>query len=313
MKLIAGNSNRPLAEKVANFLEVPLLKANIGRYADMEVFVELEESLRGEDVFLIQSLSYPSSDYIMEMLVTLDALKRGSARRVTAVIPYLCYARQDRRVSKRTAISGKLMADLITKAGADRVLVMDLHAPQIQGFFDIPVDHLSAKPVFVDHIKQHFDLADGSDYVVVSPDVGGIMRARTVAQALDLDLAVIDKRRQTPTSCHMHHVIGDVSEKTCLLIDDMVDSANTLCQASEALKKAGAHNIYAYVTHGVLSGGAMAALNSAPIENVVMTDSIYMDIFNDGNSPVEHVSVAPLIAQAIRQINNEQSIFGLVD
>ncbi|MEE8226366.1 MAG: ribose-phosphate pyrophosphokinase, partial [Kiloniellales bacterium] len=271
MKILTGNSNRPLAEAISAFLNLPLTKASVRRFSDMEIFVEIDENVRGEDVFLIQPTSYPTNDSVMELLVAMDALRRGSARRITAVIPYYGYARQDRKSGPRTPISAKLVANLITVAGADRVLTLDLHAAQIQGFFDIPTDNLFAAPVFTKDIMDRFD---GADLTIVSPDVGGVLRARAIAKRLDADLAIIDKRREQAGISEVMHIIGDAAGRRCILVDDIVDSAGTLCNAATALMDAGAKSVSAYVTHGVLSGGAVARVSASPLEELVMTDSI---------------------------------------
>ncbi|SVB22514.1 uncharacterized protein METZ01_LOCUS175368, partial [marine metagenome] len=271
MKVLTCNSNRPIAEAISAYLNLPLTSASIRRFSDMEVFVEINENVRGEDVFVIQSTSYPANDNLMELLVTMDALRRGSARRITAVIPYFGYARQDRKSSPRSPISAKLVANLITQAGADRVLTLDLHAGQIQGFFDIPLDNLFASPGFSKDIKERYD---GDDIIMVSPDVGGVVRARAIAKRLDTNLAIIDKRRERAGESEVMNVIGDVKNCRCILIDDIVDSAGTLCNAAEALIESGAKSVSAYVTHGVLSGGAVARVTASPLENLVTTDSI---------------------------------------
>ena len=257
MKLLAGNSNRPLAEAIAQYLHVPFTKAVVRRFADMEVFVEIQENVRGEDVFVIQSTSFPANDNLMELLVVIDALKRSSAKRITAVIPYFGYARQDRKPGPRTPISAKLVANLITEAGANRVLTVDLHAGQIQGFFDIPTDNLYAQPVMVKDIQ---DYLGGEDLMVVSPDVGGVVRARALAKRIEANLAIVDKRRERAGESEVMNIIGDVSGRTCLLVDDIVDSGGTICNAAEALLNKGAKAVYAYATHGVLSGGAVARI-----------------------------------------------------
>ncbi|MBT5109952.1 MAG: ribose-phosphate pyrophosphokinase, partial [Rhodospirillaceae bacterium] len=272
MKILSGNSNRPLTEAIAACLNAPLTQASIRRFSDMEVFVEILENVRGEDVFVVQSTSYPANDNLMELLVSIDALRRGSARRITAVIPYYGYARQDRKTGPRTPISAKLVANLITKAGADRVLTMDLHAGQIQGFFDIPTDNLFGEPVFAKDIREN--TKKGEEIVIVSPDVGGVVRARAIAKRLDADLAIIDKRREKAGVSEVMNIIGDVEGRRCVLIDDIVDSAGTLCNAAEALIGAGASAVQAYTTHGVLSGGAVSRVASSPLESLVTTDSI---------------------------------------
>lgn len=308
MKIIAGNSNLPLAEAISAYLEVPLTKASIRRFSDMEVFVEIMENIRGEDVFVIQSTSYPANDNLMELLITMDALKRGSARRITAVIPYYGYARQDRKTGGRTPISAKLVANLITAAGADRVLTLELHAGQIQGFFDIPTDNLQAGPIFLPHIQEAFK---GHDLVMVSPDVGGVMRARALAKKMDCDLAIIDKRREQAGVSEVMNVIGDVAGKTCIMVDDIADSAGTLCNAAAALKEQGAKEVHAYVVHGVLSGGAVARVASSPLEQLIMTDSIAATESVRVSSHFKQLTVAPLIGEAIRRIHEERSISAL--
>ncbi len=310
MKILAGNSNPPLAEAISACINLPLTKASIRRFSDMEVFVEIEENVRGEDVFVIQSTSYPANDNRMELLVALDALRRGSARRITAVIPYFGYARQDRKSGPRTPISAKLVANLITKAGADRVLTMDLHAGQIQGFFDIPTDNLYAQPVLVKDIKEKMD---GHDLVVVSPDVGGVLRARGLAKRLDADLAIIDKRRERAGVSEVMNIIGDVKDRRCILVDDIVDSAGTLCNAAEALMEKGAQSVHAYVTHGVLSGGAVARVSSSPMEKLVITDSIQATEAVRLSHNIEQLTIAPLMADAMSRISDERSVSSLFD
>jgi len=309
MKVLTGNSNRPLAEAICAYLNLPLTRASVRRFSDMEVFVEIHENVRGEDVFVIQSTSYPANDHLMELLVTLDALKRGSARRVTAVIPYYGYARQDRKSGPRTPISAKLVANLITSAGADRVLTLDLHAGQIQGFFDIPTDNLFAAPVLVKDIQESFP-ANGT-LTIVSPDVGGVVRARAIAQRLDADLAIIDKRRERAGVSEVMNIIGDVKDRVCVLVDDIVDSAGTLCNAADALKKAGATEVHAYVTHGVLSGGAVARVTASPLKRLVTTDSILATEAVRLAENTRQLSIAPLIAEAIRRVSEEKSVSSL--
>ena len=270
MKIMSGNSNRPLAEAIAAYLDMPLTRADVKRFADMEVFVEIQENVRGEDVFVVQSTSYPANDNLMELLVTLDALRRGSARRVTAVLPYYGYARQDRKSGPRTPISAKLLANLITTAGADRVLTIDLHAGQIQGFFDIPTDNLFAAPVFTADLKVKYK---NGNLIVVSPDVGGVVRARALAKRVNADLAIIDKRRPEAGVSEVMNIIGEVDGRHCVMVDDIVDSGGTLCNAAKALMDAGALSVDAYVTHGVLSGGAVSRIASSP-SSLVTTDSI---------------------------------------
>jgi ribose-phosphate pyrophosphokinase len=309
MKLIAGNSNRPLAEAISAALELPLTRANIRRFSDMEIFVEILENVRGEDVFVLQSTSFPANDNLMELLITLDALKRGSARRITAVLPYYGYARQDRKTGPRTPVSAKLVANLITEAGANRVLSLDLHAGQIQGFFDIPLDNLEAAPVFTKDILDAY--GKGEDLVIVSPDVGGVVRARAIAKRLDADLAIIDKRRERAGVSEVMNVIGDVDGRRCILVDDIVDSAGTLCNAAVALMERGAKAVSAYVTHGVLSGGAVARVAASPLERLVTTDSIQATEAVRVSRNVRQLSIAPLMAEAISRISNEQSVSSL--
>ena len=308
MKLISGNSNQPLAEAISAFLEVPLTKATIRRFADMEIFVEVQENVRGQDVFVVQSTCYPANDNLMELLVTIDALKRGSARRITAVIPYYGYARQDRKTGPRTPISAKLVADLITSAGADRVLTMELHAGQIQGFFNIPVDNLIVAPVFVPHAERQFH---GEELVIVSPDVGGVVRARALAKRLDAGLAIIDKRREQAGVSEVMHVIGDVQNKVCIMVDDIVDSGGTLCNAAAALKDHGATEVHSYVVHGVLSGGAVAKIAASAMEKLIITDSIPATEAVSKCASIQQLTVAPLIGEAIRRISEERSISAL--
>ena len=310
MKILAGNSNQPLAEAISACINLPLTKASIRRFSDMEVFVEIEENVRGEDVFIIQSTSYPANDNLMELLVALDALRRGSARRITAVIPYFGYARQDRKSGPRTPISAKLVANLITEAGADRVLTMDLHAGQIQGFFDIPTDNLYAAPVLVKDIEEKLN---GDDLVIVSPDVGGVLRARGLAKRLNADLAIIDKRRERAGISEVMNVIGDVKDRRCVLVDDIVDSAGTLCNAADAMMEQGAKSVHAYVTHGVLSGGAVARVSSSPLEKLVITDSIQSTEAVRVSHNIEQLTIAPLMAEAIGRISDESSVSSLFD
>ena len=308
MKIIAGNSNRPLSEAISAYLGVPLTKASIRRFSDMEVFVEIMENVRGEDVFVVQSTSYPTNDNLMELLITIDALKRGSAKRITAVLPYYGYARQDRKTGGRTPITAKLVANLITSAGADRVLTLDLHAGQIQGFFDIPTDNLIASPTMTLHMKERFA---GDSLVMVSPDVGGVVRARAIAKRVGADLAIIDKRREKAGVSEVMNVIGNVEGKTCVLIDDIVDSAGTLCNAAVALKENGAKEVDAYVVHGVLSGGAVARVAASPLEKLVITDSIAATEAVRVSDSIEQITVAPLIGEAIKRIYEERSISAL--
>jgi ribose-phosphate pyrophosphokinase len=310
MKIVACNSNRPLAEAVAAGLNLPLAKASVRRFADMEVFVEIHENVRGEDVFVIQSTSYPTNDNLMELLITLDALRRGSARRITPVIPYFGYARQDRKSGPRTPISAKLVANLITEAGANRVLTMDLHAGQIQGFFDIPVDNLPAAPLFSRDIEERFA---GRDPMIVSPDVGGVLRARIIARRLNTDLAIIDKRRERAGVSEVMNIIGEVEGRNCIIIDDICDSGGTLCNAAEALLANGANSVSVYVSHGVLSGGAVARIAASPIEMMTITDSIAATEAVRLAHNVRQLSIAPLLAEAMRRISTESSVSSLFD
>jgi ribose-phosphate pyrophosphokinase len=310
MKILAGNSNRPLAEAIAAYLGVPLTKASVRRFSDMEVFVEVHENVRGEDVFVVQSTSYPANDHLMELLVCIDALRRASARRITAVIPYFGYARQDRKPGPRTPISAKLVANLITIAGANRVLTLDLHAGQIQGFFDIPTDNLFAAPTIVRDIKEHYN---GQDLLIVSPDVGGVVRARAIAKRLDGDLAIVDKRRERAGVSEVMNIIGDVEGRRCVLVDDIVDSAGTLCNAANALKEKGAKSVVAYVTHGVLSGGAVARVASSALEELVTTDSILATEAVRLARNVRQIGIAPLMGEALRRISEESSVSSLFD
>jgi ribose-phosphate pyrophosphokinase len=310
MKIVACNSNRPLAEAVAAGLNLPLAKASVRRFADMEVFVEIHENVRGEDVFVIQSTSYPTNDNLMELLITLDALRRGSARRITPVIPYFGYARQDRKSGPRTPISAKLVANLITEAGANRVLTMDLHAGQIQGFFDIPVDNLPAAPLFSQDIEERFA---GRNPMIVSPDVGGVLRARIIARRLNTDLAIIDKRRERAGVSEVMNIIGEVEGRDCIIIDDICDSGGTLCNAAEALLANGANSVSVYVSHGVLSGGAVARIAASPIEMMTITDSIAATEAVRLAHNIRQLSIAPLLAEAMRRISTESSVSSLFD
>ncbi|MCB1473096.1 MAG: ribose-phosphate pyrophosphokinase [Rhodobiaceae bacterium] len=310
MKLVAGNSNRPLAEAIAAYLKTPLTKAQVRRFADMEVFVEIQENVRGEDTFILQSTSYPANDNLMELLIVIDALRRSSARRITAVLPYFGYARQDRKPGPRTPISAKLVANLVTRAGADRVLTLDLHAGQIQGFFDIPTDNLYAAPVIVRDIKEHFDTGT---LTIVSPDVGGVVRARGLAKRIDAPLAIVDKRRERPGESEVMNVIGDVQGRTCILVDDIVDSGGTLCNAADALLERGADSVYAYITHGVLSGGAVARVTASNLKELVITDSIQPTEAVRLARNIRVLSIAPLIGEAIGRTALEESVSSLFD
>jgi ribose-phosphate pyrophosphokinase len=308
MKLVAGNSNRPLADAIAAYLNIPLAKCIVRRFADMEIFVEVQENVRGEDVFVLQSTSAPANDHLMELLILIDALKRASARRITAVIPYFGYARQDRKPGPRTPISAKLVANMIDRAGADRVLTLDLHAGQIQGFFDIPTDNLFAAPVMVQDMRQHFD---ANNLIVVSPDVGGVVRARGLAKRIDAPLAIVDKRRERPGDSEVMNVIGDVAGRTCLLVDDIVDSGGTLVNAAEALLEHGATQVSAYITHGVLSGGAVARIKASRIKELVITDSILPSESVKAASNIRILPIASLLGEAIARTAEEQSVSSL--
>ena len=310
MKLVAGNSNRPLAEAIAAYLAVPLTKCVVRRFADMEIFVEIQENVRGEDVFVLQSTSFPANDHLMELLIIIDALKRSSARRITAVIPYFGYARQDRRSAGRTPISAKLVANLITRAGADRVLTMDLHAGQIQGFFDIPVDNLYAAPVMVADVKARNDLGK---VTVVSPDVGGVVRARALASRIGVPLAIVDKRRERAGESEVMNVIGDVKGMRCILVDDIVDSGGTLCNAADALLAKGATEVMAHITHGVLSGGAVARVAASQLKALVITDSIQPTEAVRVSRNMRVLSVASLLGEAIKRTAEERSVSRLFD
>ncbi|HIM45554.1 MAG: Ribose-phosphate pyrophosphokinase [Alphaproteobacteria bacterium MarineAlpha10_Bin2] len=308
MKLLAGNSNRPLAEAIAASLNIPLTKATVRRFSDNEIFVEIHENVRGEDVFVIQSTSSPANDNMMELLICLDALKRASARRITAVLPYFGYARQDRKSAPRTPISAKLVANLIAAAGAHRVLTMDLHAGQIQGFFDIPVDNLYAAGEMIGDIERSFS---NGNLMVVSPDIGGVVRARAIAKRLEVDLAIVDKRREKAGVSEVMNIIGDVDGRQCILVDDIVDSAGTLCNAAAALKDSGASEVHAYVTHAVLSGGAVARVSASDLKSLVVTDSIALTEAMRVSDSIKILSIAKLMAEAIRRISAESSVSSL--
>ncbi|MCG6207947.1 ribose-phosphate pyrophosphokinase [Rhodopseudomonas sp. HC1] len=310
VKLVAGNSNPALARDIADWLKMPLTKASVRRFADNEIFVEIQENVRGSDVFIIQSTSFPANDHLMELLIITDALRRASARRITAVIPYFGYARQDRKVGSRSPISAKLVANLITHAGVDRVMTLDLHAGQIQGFFDIPTDNLYASPVMVRDIKERFDL---SKAMVVSPDVGGVVRARGLAKRLNTPLAIIDKRRERAGESEVMNVIGEVEGYTCILLDDIVDSGGTLVNAAEALLANGATEVYAYITHGVLSGGACARITGSKLKELVITDSIQPTEAVRNAHNIRTLPIASLIAEAIDRTASEESVSSLFD
>ncbi|HJW41759.1 MAG TPA: ribose-phosphate pyrophosphokinase [Rhizomicrobium sp.] len=311
MKLLAGNSNSELSKAIGGYLKLPMTRATVRRFADMEVFVEILENVRGEDIFVIQSTSFPANDNLMELLIIIDALRRASARRITAVLPYFGYARQDRKVGPRTPISAKLVANLITEAGAHRVLTVDLHAGQIQGFFDIPTDNLFAMPVMVKDIQDY--LGTGDHLMVVSPDVGGVVRARALAKRLGTELAIVDKRRERAGESEVMNIIGEVEGRSCILIDDIVDSGGTICNAAEALLKNGAKDVCAYATHGVLSGGAVARIAGSKLKSMVVTDSIAATDELRKCPNIRRISIAPLIGEALRRINHEESVSSLFD
>ncbi|MFD1254959.1 MULTISPECIES: ribose-phosphate pyrophosphokinase [Devosia] len=310
MKLVTGNSNRPLAQAVASYLELPLTDCTVKRFADNEVYVEIHENVRGEDVFILQSTSYPANDNLMELLIIVDALRRSSARRITAVLPYFGYARQDRRATGRTPISAKLVANLIVEAGVNRVITLDLHAAQIQGFFDIPTDNLYAAPIITRDILDNYKL---ENTMIVSPDVGGVARARAVAQRLGTDLAIVDKRRPRAGVSEVMNIIGDVSGQACILIDDIVDSGGTLVNAAEALLKAGAKEVSAYITHGVLSGAASERIAGSKLKELVVTDSIVDTEATKLAANIRRMNIAPLIGEAIARTASEQSVSSLFD
>ena len=311
MKLMAGNSNLPLARAIADYLDIPLTDASVRRFADEEIFIEIHENVRGEDLFLLQSTSYPANDHLMELLIGIDACRRASAKRITAVIPYFGYARQDRKPGPRTPISAKLVANLITEAGADRVLSVDLHAGQIQGFFDIPTDNLFAAPTMARDIQQRYG---GQDLMVVSPDVGGVVRARALAKRLDnAPLAIVDKRRERPGESEVMNIIGDVKGRCCILADDIVDSGGTLCNAATALMEAGAKSVAAYITHGVLSGGAVARVDSSALTELVIMDTIMPTDSTTDSARIRILSADELIGEAVRRIADESSVSSLFD
>ena len=307
MKLLACNSNLDLSEEIATTLNIPLTKASIKKFSDEEIFVEVKENVRGQDVYVIQSTSKPANDNLVELLVCIDALKRASAKQITAVIPYFGYARQDRKPGPRTPISAKLVANLITKSGADRVLTIDLHAGQIQGFFDIPVDNLYAAPIILEDIKKNYDL---DSTVIISPDVGGVVRARYIANRLNIGLAIVDKRREAANISEVLNIIGDVKEKNCILIDDIVDTAGTLTNAGEALLNVGAKTVSAYVSHGVLSGKALEKIKESALTEIVITNTI-SNLLSEDKSKIRRLSVAPLIAEAVKRIDNHSSVSSL--
>ena len=310
MKLFSGNASKGLGADIANYLNTTVGNCVVRRFADQEIFVEVRENVRGEDVFILQSTSYPANDHLMEMLIMIDAVRRSSAKRITAVLPYFGYARQDRKAGPRTPISAKLVANLITEAGADRVLTLDLHAGQIQGFFDIPTDNLFAVPVMARDVKANYEI---DNVMVVSPDVGGVVRARALARRLNAQLAIVDKRRDKPGESEVMNVIGDVNGKDCLLIDDIIDSGGTLCNAAEALLSNGATSVTAYISHGVLSGGAVARITSSMLKELVITDSIEPTSAVLAASNIRVLPIADLIGEAINRTALEQSVSSLFD
>ncbi len=310
MKIISCNSNLPLAQSIGKYLGIPLTKANVKRFADSEIFVEILENVRGQDVFVVQSTCHPSNDNIMELLITLDALRRASAKRITAVIPYFGYARQDRKPGPRTPITAKLVANIITEAGANRVLTLDLHAGQIQGFFDIPTDNLFGSPVMIKDITEKYK---DESLVVVSPDVGGVVRARHIASRINGDLAIVDKRRERANVSEVMNIIGEVDGRNCIIVDDIADSAGTLCNAAAALKKEGAKSVSAYITHGVLSGQAVDRVTKSELDELVITDSIQASEAVEKCKKIRTLTIAPLIAEAIRRISEETSVSSLFD
>ena len=308
MKIVSGNSNLPLAKRISTHLGVPLVDATIKKFPDKEIFVEIKENVRGEDVFVIQSTSFPANDHVMELLITIDALKRGSAKRIAAIVPYYGYARQDRKSGPRTPISAKLLANLISIAGANRALMVDLHAGQIQGFFDIPTDNLFAAPVFISDIKKKFK---SENTIIVSPDVGGVVRARAIAKRVDCDLAIIDKRRERASVSEVMNIIGEVEGKNCILIDDICDTAGTLTNAATALKNDKAKSVYAYITHGVLSDPAIERIENSPIDKMIITDSILARDDVIKSNKIDILSIAPLIGEAIERITDNRSVSSL--
>ena len=310
MKLVTGNSNLTLAKNISTYINVDLSNCDVKRFADKEIFVEMQENVRGEDVFVIQSTSFPANDNLMELLILIDTLKRASAKRITAVIPYFGYARQDRKPGPRTPITSKLVANMIDKAGANRVLTMDLHAGQIQGFFDIPTDNLFAAPALTSNIKNK---VKNTSPIVVSPDVGGVVRARIIAKRIKADLAIVDKRRERAGESEVMNIIGDVNGRACFIIDDIVDSAGTLCNASDALLKKGATEVYAYVTHGVLSGEAVQRVNKSSLTKLVVTDTIEESDLVLKSGKIEVISISSLLGEAIKRISDEKSVSSLFD
>ena len=308
MKLLTGNSNKPLSKKISQFLKTKLVNSSIKKFADGEIYIEINENIRGNSVFVIQSTSNPANDNLMELLLVIDALKRSSAKNITAVIPYYGYARQDRKVVPRTSISAKLVSNLITKAGADRVVTVDLHSGQIQGFFDIPVDNLFATPIFARHVKKKIK---EKNLICVAPDVGGTQRARALGNLLNVGLAIVDKRRPKPGQSQVMNVIGNVKDKTCIIVDDLIDSGGTIVNAAKALKDRGAKNVYVYITHGVLSGEAVKKIQKSVIKNLVITDTIDNSDKLKKVKNIEVLSISGLMGEAIKRISNSTSVSDL--
>ena len=308
MKIIACNSNKVLAESISSHIGVPLANASIRKFADHEIFVEINENIRGEDVFIIQSTSNPANDHLLELLICIDAAKRGSAKRITAVMPYYGYARQDRKTGPRTPITAKLVANLITSSGADRVLTMDLHAGQIQGFFDIPVDNLFATPIFARHIKKRMKL---NNLICVAPDVGGVERTRALSRRINSSIAIIDKRRPTPGKSEVMNIVGSVKNKNCVIVDDIIDSGGTIVNAVKALKDKGAKDVYVYITHAVLSGEAVNKIEKSQIKKLITTDTIDNSKKIGKSKKIEIISLAPMISEAMKRIANSTSVSSL--
>ena len=311
MKLLTGNSNKVLSKNIAKYLKSKLVNSSIRKFADGEIYVEINENIRGNSIFIIQSVSSPANDNLMELLLCIDALKRSSAKNITAVIPYFGYARQDRKIVPRTSISAKLVSNLITKAGADRIVTVDLHAGQIQGFFDIPLDNIFSAPPIIKDMKNKF--SKNTDLVITSPDVGGVVRARAFAKRLNAGLAIADKRREKAGESEVMNIIGEVKDKTCILLDDIADSAGTLCNAARALKENGAREIYSYIAHGVLSGDALNRIENSAIKELVLTDSIQASNNVKNTKNIRHISIAPLMGEAIKRINSDSSVSALFD
>ncbi len=308
MKLLTGNSNKHLSQKISKYLKTKLVNSNIRKFSDGEIYVEINENIRGNNIFIIQSISSPANDNLLEMLLCIDALKRSSAKNVTAVIPYFGYARQDRKVVPRTSISAKLISNLITKAGADRVVTVDLHAGQIQGFFDIPVDNLYATPIFYRHIKKNLKM---DNLVCVSPDVGGVARTRGLSKLLNVNLAIVDKRRPAPGKSEVMNIIGDIKNKICIIVDDIIDSGGTIVNAAKMLKSRGAKEIHVYITHGVFSGDAVKRIKNSPIKNLVITDTIDNTKKITNTKNIQILSISNLLGEALKRISNSTSVSDL--